>query len=234
MNMSKLTKLLDRVYGEVETIQELADDALDEDWKAKNWKRLKYVLLVNYCGIEDVKKVVNTLSKLYPKLGFKVKQSKKRYKIPDVKLSYDDRGYEAPLIVITCDGPVDIVDKVHDALRGGFGTGAERSKRNNKLATVIQDKNVQSAIFNEYHALATEQRKAREAERAEEERKRREAEKRARLVKNLNAVAAERKSFKKAAEAFRSERIAKANEIRKATKERHAAFLASRRRVQTA
>lgn len=222
LNITKLLETLDRVYGEVQKVKELDDDTLTDEWKKKNWKRLKYVLLVNYCGINDVQTVGRTLAKLYPKLKFRVKQSKKLYKVDVPNLGCD---YHAPIIILTFEGPIDVVDKVHVALRNGFGTGA--NDWDSESGAKQQNKTVQAKILSEYRNLDNKNRAERDKAQAVQERL-------DRLEKLRKAVTQERSVFQRAALEHRTERLAKANAIREGVRKRHTDFLASRRRVQTA
>lgn len=222
LNITKLLETLDRAYGEVQKVKELDDDTLTDEWKKKNWKRLKYVLLVNYCGINDVQTVGRTLAKLYPKLKFRVKQSKKLYKVDVPNLGCD---YHAPIIILTFEGPIDVVDKVHVALRNGFGTGA--NDWDSESGAKQQNKTVQAKILSEYRNLDNKKRAERDKAQAVQERL-------DRLEKLRKAVTQERSVFQRAALEHRAERLAKANAIREGVRKRHTDFLASRRRVQTA
>lgn len=222
LNITKLLETLDRAYGEVQKVKELDDDTLTDEWKKKNWKRLKYVLLVNYCGINDVQTVGRTLAKLYPKLKFRVKQSKKLYKVDVPNLGCD---YHAPIIILTFEGPIDVVDKVHVALRNGFGTGA--NDWDSESGAKQQNKTVQAKILSEYRNLDNKKRAERDKAQAVQERL-------DRLEKLRKAVTQERSVFQRAALEHRTERLAKANAIREGVRKRHTDFLASRRRVQTA
>lgn len=230
LNMTKLTELLDRVYGEVQKVQDLDDDTLTDEWKEKNWKRLKYVLLVNHCGTENAQRVGRMLAQLYPKLKFSVTRPNlsKAIKLPDYELPQS-----WPTLVLNFEGPVDVVDLVHEKLKKSFGVTLP--KVGGGYGNVrYENKRVMHDLEIEVAAMSEAKRRENAAKRREEERKRLEAKRREARVRTLTNIATTRKNYKIAADELRADRIAKANAIREGVRKRHADFLASRRRVSTA